>query len=213
MDTLRGLLRGCLWLAGLSALFVGVMRLFFVDVLLVPHNGMAPTMTYGERVLVWRRAHVDMADVVVCEHPADPEQRVLARAVAFAGHTVGSDGNSNLLVDSDHANIEWQGSLRFFDVTREKLFTMRLGSMDYMRHDRHEFIIEQGTALWLPSYRVEQGVYLLGDNRTDSIDDSREFGEVDPAKCHGQVFMRLTPAPPYDEAEDDIRHSYLQWLL
>lgn len=213
MNMLLGLLRVCLKLASLLALFIGVMRLFFVDVLVVPHNGMAPTMTYGERVLVWRRAQVDMADVVVCEHPANPELRVLARAVAFAGHTVGSDGSNNLFVDSDRASIEWQGNMRFFDVTREKLFSMRLGSMDYMRHDRHEFMVEVGTALWLPSYHVEQGVYLLGDNRSDTIDDSREFGEVDPAKCHGQVFMRLTPAPPYEDAEDDIRHSYLQWLL
>ena len=40
------------------------------------------------------------------------------------------------------------------------------------------------------SYTVEKGVYLLGDNRSESTYDSREFGEVDPERCLGQVILR-----------------------
>jgi signal peptidase I len=205
MSTLGNLLRGLFSLASVLALFAAFLRLFFVDIVVVPHNGMAPTMTFGERVLVWRRAHVDMGDVVICEHPAKPEASVIGRAVAFAGHIVSTDGTGNLLVDSDRSSIEWANEMRFFDATREKLFTMRTGSIDYRRQNRHEFIIERDSDFYLPTYQVNRGVYLLGDNRSDSIDDSRDFGEIDPDKCKGQVFMRLTPAPQY---ADDVHHSY-----
>lgn len=206
MGAIWSLLRGLFSLASMLALAAGLLRLFYVDVLVVPHNGMAPTLTYGEHVLVWRRAQVDMGDIVVCEHPHKPEARVLARAVAFAGHTVGTDGVGYVLVDGERSSIDWEGELRFYDVTREKLFFMRVGSMAYQRQNRHAFVIERETDFSMRSYKVERGAFLLGDNRSDAIDDSREFGEVDPAKCHGQVFLRLWPAPAQD---DDIHHAYL----
>jgi signal peptidase I len=205
MGALGSLLGVLFRLASFVVAVAMILDFFFVDVIVVPHNGMAPTIVAGERVLVWRRAQVDMGDIVICEHPARAGASVLGRAVAFAGHTVSSDDASNLLVDNDRASIEWAGSLRFYDTTRQKLFTMRVGSIDYHRQNRHEFVIEQDQNFSLTTYQVNHGAYLLGDNRSDPIDDSREFGEVDPAKCHGQIFMRLTPAPRQD---DDIAHGY-----
>src|SRR5262245_12692468 len=110
MRALGSLIRLLFTLASLLALVALVFKPFFVDIIMVPHNGMAPTLLYGERVLVWRGAKADMADVMVCEHPAKPEASVLARAVAFAGHTVSGDDRGNLLVDSDRASIEYQAS-------------------------------------------------------------------------------------------------------
>ena len=201
-SVLRGLLKLSLWAAAVA----GVLKLFYVDIALVTHNGMAPTLVYGDRVLVWRNADVDMADVVLCEHPAKPETSVLGRAVAFAGHNVSTDGHGYLVVDEDRATIEWEEALRFYDVTRQKLFNMRAGSMEYARQRRHRFMVEVDTTFQLAPYPVSRGVYLLGDNRADPDDDSRDFGEVDPARCKGQVFMRLSPAPRTD---DDVRNGYL----
>lgn len=205
MSSIGSLLRGLFTLASWLVAIALVMKFFFVDVIEVPHNGMAPTLIKGDRVLVWRRAHVDMADIVICQHPAKPEASVLGRAIAFAGHTVSSEAG-NIMVDNDRANIEWEGDLHFYDTTHEKLFFMHVGSMNYVRHNQHAFMVEDGTSFELSPYQVQHGVYLLGDNRADPADDSREFGEVDPATCRGQVFMRLTPAPRQD---DDIRHGYL----
>lgn len=206
MHSLGRALRSLLTLAFWLGASLGVLKLLYVDVVRVPHNGMAPTLIYGDLVLVWRHAHVDMGDVVVCEHPARPEASVLGRAVAFGGHTVSTDGRDSLFVDDDRASIEWEGSLRFYDVTRQKLFDMRTGSIDYMRQNRHRFVVEADHPLQLTTYTVSHGAYLLGDNRADPDDDSREFGEVDPARCKGQVFMRLRPAPRED---DDVRNGYL----
>lgn len=209
MGKLGEVIRGLFSLLSVLAAVAFLLKVFYVDIVEVPHNGMAPTLVYGDKVLVWRNASVDMGNIVICEHPANPQASVLGRAVAFAGHTVSNDRGEGLMVDDDRANLEWEGSMNFFDVTREKLFSMRLGSMDYRRQHRHQFMVESGTSFGLTSYHVDRGVYLLGDNRADLIDDSREFGEVDPAHCRGQVFMRLSPAPPQN---DDIRHGYLDWI-
>jgi signal peptidase I len=209
MGKLGEVIRGLFSLLSVLAAVAFLLKVFYVDIVEVPHNGMAPTLVYGDKVLVWRNASVDMGNIVICEHPANPQASVLGRAVAFAGHTVSNDRGEGLMVDDDRASLEWEGSMNFFDVTREKLFSMRLGSMDYRRQHRHQFMVESGTSFELTSYHVDRGVYLLGDNRSDLIDDSREFGEVDPARCRGQVFMRLSPAPPQN---DDIRHGYLDWI-
>jgi signal peptidase I len=210
MHSLAEGLRLLLKLAAWLATAVAVLNFWFVDIVLVPHNGMAPTLIYGDRALVWRNAHVDVGDVVVCQHPANPAASVLARAVAFAGHTVSSDEQGNLLVDSDRDPIEGLPDQRFYDVTRDKLFTMRAGEVSSGRHHHHRFFLEAGTMLQLRPYTIRRGVYLLGDNRSDTIDDSREFGEIDPAHCRGQVFMRVTLGPP---RYDDVHHGYFDLIF
>jgi signal peptidase I len=209
MDALGGLLRLIVRLAIFAALVAGVLHLFYVDNFVMPHNGMAPTLVYGDRVLVWRRAKPDMGNIIVCEHPARPGTPAIGRAVAFAGHTVSSDARGQLFVDEDRASVENIGITRFFDATRDKLFTMQLASIDYNRKHRHEFFVEDGYGFAMRTRTVERGIFLLGDNRTDTYDDSRDFGEVDPARCHGEVFMRLAPAP---KRADDIHHGYFDYV-
>ncbi len=198
----------------LNVVAVGViglvlLRLFFMESVVVQDNGMAPTLVYGDEVLVWRHASVDMANVVVCEHPARSGALVIGRAVAFAGHRIRSDHNGMLYVDGDQASSQSEGRMRFYDVTRKKLWHMQLRRMDYFgRHD-HPYFLEEGDVFRMREYQVEKGAYLLGDNRSELIYDSREFGEVDPDRCLGQVIFRLRPAPKND---DDIQHGYLDYV-
>jgi signal peptidase I len=182
---------------------VGVLvRVFFLEVITVNDNGMAPTLVYGDEVLVWKGAHVDMADVVVCEHPVRSHELVIGRAVAFAGHTIHTDRNA-LYVDRDQTVTQPVERQRFYDVTRKKQYDMDLSQISYFGEHDHQFFIEHGDHFYLRQYAIEKGVYLLGDNRSESSFDSREFGEVDPKHCIGQVFMRWKPAPSTD---DDIHH-------
>jgi signal peptidase I len=206
MGFIKGLVTAALYVAAFAAVVGGFLHLFFVDVYTVPHNGMAPTIVYDDQVLVWRHAGVDMGNVMLCEHPAVPGQLVLGRAIAFAGHTVSTDGRGNLFVDSNRATNEQLGTQRFYDVTLNKLFIMTLTSIEFAGLHTHSTYTEEGSTFALNQYEVNQGVYLLGDNRSDPIDDSREFGEIDPVACKGQVFMRWRPAPRQD---DDIDHFYL----
>lgn len=186
-----------------------VVRILFVEVVAVQDNGMAPTLVYGDEIWMWKGAGVDMADVVVCPHPARPEELVIGRAIAFAGHTVHTDMNGQLYVDDDRTATEYEGSSRFYDDTRDKEFQMKNGVINYGGQHDHAFFIQQGDVFSLRENSVEHGVYLLGDNRSERSFDSREFGEVDPETCLGQVFMIWQPAPSRD---DDVDHHMLEWV-
>lgn len=209
MRVLRDLLHFIFRIASFAALIAFVLKVFFVDIYVMPHNGMAPTLVYGDRILVWRRAKPDMGDIVMCAHPSKPDATVIGRAVAFTGHTISVDPRGQLTVDDDSATVESEGEVRFYDETREKLFYMKLGTIDYRRKHRHEFFVESGGYFEIPAITLERGIFLLGDNRSDSWNDSREFGAVDPETCHGEIFMRLMPAP---ERADDIHHGYFEWV-
>src|SRR4051812_34835095 len=99
MRIIRGALTAAFRLALVLAAIAGVLKLFFVDVYTVPHNGMAPTIVAGDQVLVWRDANADLANIMLCEHPSKPNELVIGRALAFAGHTISADRFGNLYVD------------------------------------------------------------------------------------------------------------------
>jgi signal peptidase I len=181
-------------------------RLLFMETVVVADNGMAPTLVYGDEVLVWKGAQIGMADVVVCEHPVRTGALVVSRAIAFAGHTVSTDVNGTLYVDKDRTTAQPVQSMRFYDVTRKRLWDMRMYLIDYFGRHSHSYFIARGDLLRLRTYTVERGVYLLGDNRSELAFDSREFGEVQPARCLGQVVMRLRPGP---SRGDDLTTGYL----
>jgi len=186
-----------------------LMRLVFMDTALVQDNGMAPTLVYGDEVLVWKNANVDMADVVVCEHPVRTGAHVISRAIAFEGHTVRTDVNGMLYVDGDRTTTQPQQGMRFYDVTRKKAWDMQVFLIDYFGRHSHACFMQRGDRFQLRTYTVGKGAYLLGDNRSELGFDSRDFGEVDLDQCIGQVFMRLRPAP---SRGDDLELGYLDWI-
>jgi signal peptidase I len=187
-----------------------LVRLVFLEQITIRDNGMAPTLVYGDEVLVWKGAHADMADVMVCEHPVRTGEIVIGRVVAFAGHTIHTDYNGMLYVDQNQASTQASGHVLFYDVTRKRQWNMLLGQIDYFGKHSHDFFVEDGDRLSLRTYTVEKGVYLLGDNRAESSFDSREFGEVDPKRCLGQVVLRWKPAPP--SGGDDLNHHMLDLI-
>jgi signal peptidase I len=200
-----------LLLNALAAIVIAlvVVRILFVEAVAVQDNGMAPTLVYGDEVWMWKGAGVDMADVVVCPHPAQPDELVIGRAIAFAGHSVHTDMNGQLYVDDDRTATEYEGTRRFYDDTRDKEFEMMNGMISYGGQHDHAFFLERGDSFRVPRNSVERGVYLLGDNRSERSFDSREFGEVDPDTCLGQVFMIWKPAPDRD---DEVSHHMLEWV-
>lgn len=209
MGFMKGLIQAVLWIGGACGVVAGILRAFFVDVYTVPHNGMAPTAVYGDKVAVWRKAAADFGNVMLCEHPAEPGNLVIGRVLAFAGHSVSSDRLGNLYVDSDRATTEPLGPKRFYDVTQNQLVEMEMMNVEFGTNPTYTVFKARDSTFELGATQIEQGMFLLGDNLTSPMTDSREFGPVDPAGCKGQVFMRLKPAPAND---DDIDHGYLQFL-
>jgi signal peptidase I len=188
---------------------LALIRLVFMETVVVQDNSMVPTLVYGDEVLVWKNAQIEMADVVVCEHPVQTGALVISRAIAFAGHTVRTDMNRNLCVDADCTTAQPDKIMRFYDVTRKRPWDMQLLQIDYFGRHSHDYVIQRGDQFHLRTYNIEKGVYLLGDNRSVVSFDSREFGEVDPESCLGEVIMRLRPAPSRD---DDLELGYLELI-
>ncbi len=209
LRTLQGLVRLTITLGVIAVVLGMIAQEFFVDVLVITHNGMAPTVVAGDEIAVWRGANVDMADVVVCEHPSHEGELVMGRAVVFAGHTIQSDHNGSIYVDGDRTLTEPLAPVAFYDTTRKKLFDMGHGVINYGLNHDHEYFIERGTTLDLPSHTVAQGVFLLGDNRSAPQYDSRAFGDVRPETCIGQAFARIKSAPSND---DDLDRAPIGWI-
>ena len=196
-----------------AAVLVGVVGIILsstvVERYVVQDNGMAPTIVYGDEVLVWKGAGVDRGDPVVCPSPRENGAYVVGRATAWPGETISTDHNGVMYIAGEAMGTEWRGTMEFYDVTRKKQFTMEHGYFQFSPRLTRPLMMESGRRFSLPEYTVDKGIYLLGDNRSDTQHDSRYFGEIDPASCIGQVFLRWKPAPP---TGDDIDHGYLDWI-
>ena len=175
----------------------------------VTDNGMAPTMVYGDEVLVWKGAGIDRGDPVICPHPGKDGEYVIGRATGFPGETLSTDHNGVMYIAGEAMVVESRSKMEFYDVTRKKQFTMQFGYFQFSPRKTTPMFTEEGRKFTLREYTVEKGIYLLGDNRSDEQHDSRAFGEVDPDTCYGEVVMRWKPAPP---TGDDIDNGYLDWI-
>ena len=201
-NLVKFLLKAVIWIAVLALIVGGVLRFFFVDVAVVGHDGMAPTLVAGDYVAIWRKAAANIGDVMICQHPGDLEKHVMGRVASLAGYTVKTDIHGQLMIGDDTIMRDYRGTRRFFDIARNEFVTMKYGVARFGYHE-HEFFLEEGEDIRVNPISIRTGIFLLGDNLSSRGNDSRSFGEVDTQTCVGQVFMRLWPAP---KRGDDIRH-------
>lgn len=204
---LRALFKGLLWVMAIGLLVAAVLNLFFVDVVQVTHNAMAPTLLAGEQAFVWRSAEPRMGDVMVCEHPGQPGHFVIGRVVAKPGMRVEAP-RGQLTISGSQVGVDIQGTTRFYDVLQDRTDQMQHG-VATMGNTQHRFFQREGHALRVRPVDVERGLYLIGDNRSHPHNDSRTFGEVAPATCLGRVFMRFRPSP---DDPNDLDHGWFDWI-
>lgn len=204
----KGLFKVVLALAVVLGIVVAVLRAFFVDVVTVAHNGMAPTMLLGDRVLVWRGAHVDRNDIVLCRHASQPDRWVIGRVAALPGESLSVE-RGQLLVDRSRVARDIQGQGHFTDAETGRGYPVMWGIEEFSDYQEHRFFERTDRAFTMRDQANVGGVFLLGDNRAHIGEDSRTFGVVNPASCRGQVFMRLTAAEGMPEG---IPHANLDLL-
>jgi len=181
-----------------------VVFVLFMKRITVETNAMAPTLVYGDEVLVWKHAEIERTDVVVCEHPVRSDEWIIGRAIAFPGEKIQTDHLGTLTLNRDRPPVNLHGTKLFYDATLNKQSTMIFGLIDYASRYSHAFFIEKGTHLQILPAVVNRGIYLLGDNRSYVGFDSRELGEIDPDTCLGQVVLRWKLGP---DTGDDLEHS------
>ncbi len=178
------------WFAAILFVIGVILRLTMVEIMVVGHNGMAPTMEAGDTVLVWKSSDITLGDIAVCTNPENPRDLVMGRVVGPPHATVESS-RGQLVINGQSPDVDWQGELQFTDTLNDRTDTVQLGTEKLGNHE-HGIFKRPSRDFALTNYEVEEGrLYLLGDNRFHSSDDSRNFGTVAKDQCMGVVFMRL----------------------
>jgi len=203
-----GVLKGLSYLSWLGAVLIVialVLKAVWFDVALVEHNGMAPTLLRGERVLINRRASPVLGSIAVCRHPTEPAF-VVGRVVAEGGMTVDSFGPS-LKLNGEPVPFEARGSTEFFSADDQKTHALLFGNETIGTHT-HAVFAEEGRRIRVRKTEVPATkLYLLGDFRASRGQDSRAFGVVDAEDCRGTIMFRLTPSKSPEPA---LAHGYFE---
>lgn len=210
----RGFWKGTLKLvfavAVVAGVAIAVLRAFFVDVVTVAHNGMAPTMLLGDRVLVWRDAHLDRNDIALCRNPQHPERWVLGRIAAMPGQSLHVE-RGQLWIGRTRTTRDLQGSGRFTDSETGRTYPVEWGIEDFADYEEHRFFDRTDREFVMRDQMNVGGLFLLSDNRAHIGEDSRTFGVVQPQTCRGTVFMRLA-ASERGGMPEGIPHGMLDLL-
>ncbi|UJR81599.1 signal peptidase I [Sandaracinus amylolyticus] len=205
----KGLFKVLAFFAVIGGIAIAVLRVWFVDVVTVRHNGMAPTMVLGDRVLVWRDAELERNDIGLCRHPQDPARWVIGRVAVMPGGEIAAE-RGQLRLGRDRVTHDVRGQVQFTDGETGHTYPMAWGIEEFDDYEEHLFFDRSDRQLAIRAMTRMNGLYLLGDNRAHVGEDSRTFGPVQASGCRGQVFIRLTAAEGGLPAE--IPHGMLDIL-
>ena len=197
---------GCLsWVGAVIIVIALVLKFIWFDMASIGHNGMAPTLIRGERVLINKRGEPKLGSIAVCRHPVE-DGWVVGRVAATAGMTIGSYG-SELRLDGEPVQFDREGATRFHNLDTDRKRSLVWGT-EYFPTSRHLIFMEDEGRQLVDETSVPDGkLYLLGDFRAYMGQDSRAYGVVDASLCRGTIVFRLTPA---EGLEHEIAHRYFQ---
>lgn len=152
-----------------------VIRTFVCEPFVIPSGSMEDTLEIGDRIIgekvTYRVQEPKAGDIVTFVDPDDASQILIKRVVATAGQTVSLEGGQ-VVVDG---------------VVLDEPYTEGKPSVAIARH-----------AANLPDdvsypYTVPEGsVWVMGDNRTDSL-DSRYFGAIPVSSITSRAAFRFWP--------------------
>jgi signal peptidase I len=197
---------GCLsWVGAVVIVVALLLKAVWFDVATVGHNGMAPTLVRGERVLINRRAAPELGSIAVCQHPTE-EGFVVGRVAATEGMTIDSF-RSKLRLNEDSVRFEPRGNTSFHNADNNQTRSLVWGE-EQLGDSSHLIFVEEGGRYRVRKTEVPNGrLYLLGDFRAYMGQDSRAYGVVDASRCRGTIVFRLTPA---EGLETSLAHGYFQ---
>lgn len=207
---MRGVLKGLSFLSWVGAALIAialVLKAVWFDVALIEHNGMAPTLVRGERILINKRGSPDLGSIAVCRHPTEPAF-VVGRVAAVEGMTIDSFG-PKLRLDGDPVPFERRGTAEFFSADDQTTHSLVFGD-ETIGPTTHRVFAEERGRIRVRRTEVGPGkLYLLGDFRASRGQDSRAFGVVDVEGCRGTIMFRLTPA---EGLVPELAHGYFETI-
>ncbi len=193
------------WIGAAVIVVLLVLKVLLFDVASIGHNGMAPTLVRGERVLINKRGKPVRGSIAVCKHPTE-EGWVVARVAATEGSTIESFRDV-LRIDGEPVRFEERGLTEFYNEDKDVKSSVVWGD-EVTGNDKHRIFFNQNRQHLVRKTTVEPGkLYLLGDYRGYMGQDSRAYGLVDTASCRGTIVFRLIPV---EELEPEISHGYFE---
>ena len=207
MGAIRSGLGSLSWLGAILIVIALLLKVLFFDMAEVGHNGMAPTLLRGERILINKRASPELGSIAVCQHPTEVGW-VVARVAATEGMTIDSFG-TELLIDGKPVDFESGGSASFYNADTDRTVQVTWGN-EYIGAAAHQIFLGDNPRHHVKKTEVSAGkLFLLGDYRGYMGQDSRAYGVVDASSCRGTVVLRVTPA---GGLEPDIAHGYFELI-
>jgi len=103
-----------------------VLKVLLFDMAEVGHNGMAPTLLRGERVLINKRAAPELGSIAVCQHPTE-DGWVIGRVAAIEGMSIDSFGKE-LRIDGNPVVFNSEGATSFYNADNERTASLTWGS-------------------------------------------------------------------------------------
>jgi signal peptidase I len=184
-----------------------VLKVLLFDVAEVGHNGMAPTLLRGERVLINKRAAPEVGSIAVCRHPTE-DGWVVGRVAATEGMVIDSFGDK-LRIDGRPVVFEGEGKTSFHNADNERTRTVTWGDESFGLKRHQIFMAEDGQHLVRKTEISAGELYLLGDYRSYMGQDSRAYGVVEASTCRGTIVLRVIPV---DDLEDKLAHGYFELI-
>jgi len=149
-----------------------LLRTFVIDNYEIPTGSMKPTIEINDRIfaekLSYRFAAPTPGDIVTFNDPIKVERVLIKRCIAVGGQTI-NIVNGKVIVDG---------------VTLDEPYTHGKQTLPLGTHD--------GLEITYPYLIPEGMVWVMGDNRTDSL-DSRFFGPIPEDELIGKALFRFFP--------------------
>jgi len=184
-----------------------VLKVLLFDMAEVGHNGMAPTLLRGERVLINKRAIPEVGSIAVCRHPTE-DGWVVGRVAATEGTVIDSFGDV-LRIDGNPVAFKSQGKTSFHNADNDRTRTVTWGDESLGPKGHLIFMAENGQHL-VRKIEVSAGeLYLLGDYRAYMGQDSRAYGVVEASTCRGTIVFRVIPV---DDLDGELAHGYFELI-
>ncbi|MDR0350441.1 MAG: signal peptidase I [Coriobacteriales bacterium] len=159
-------------IVAIAVALAALLKVFVVEQYSIPTGSMAPTIEVDDRLFAEKVSYYlgppAPGDIVTFDDPIEEGRVLIKRCIAVGGQTVD-------LID---------GRLVVDGVFPDEPYT----------YDKPSFPLEgmRGVNIEYP-YIVPDGmVWVMGDNRTDSL-DSRYFGPVPEDDITGKAFWRFLP--------------------
>ena len=208
-------LRGVFWLLLLAGIVVGAARLTCLRWWRVPDDdptlaaSLAPTLSPGDWVLLWRLTPPGFGDLVLCPDPGEAGQVVIGRIVGEGGDRLNVDEDGTIQINNvrqasegicARRNVIEVPHPRSGDPIELRCDIEVLGGVHHERARRPAAGVKPAPV----KAEVKMGkLYLISDNRYYPF-DSRDYGAVPLQSCSETVFFRLVSRLGFSDVQSRL---------